>query len=181
MLLDAMTAPIAYVPVDISRLHLVEAASTLASDYPRIHIAPVCADYTKPCALPRIAGEDPSWVGFFPGSTIGNFTPPQAAGFLSQARRILGRSGFMLIGVDLKKDRAILDAAYNDAAGVTAAFNLNILARINRELDGDFDLARFAHLAFYDPEQGRIEMHLVSRAAPEAVSVAGPTIRLRRG
>lgn len=171
-LLDCLRDPVAYVPVEISRAALVEAVSELAVDYPKIQIVPVCADYTKPFALPNFAGEADGWLGFFPGSTIGNFTPPQAAQFLTQVRRMLGRGNQMLVGVDLRKDTAILNAAYNDAAGVTAAFNLNQLARINRELEGDFDLAQFEHRAFYDEEQGRIEMHLVSRRR-QSVNVSG--------
>jgi dimethylhistidine N-methyltransferase len=168
--LDRLDAPTAYVPVEISRARLVEVTAELAADYPNIQIAPVCADYTKPFSLPSVGAAH--WLGFFPGSTIGNFTPTQAVQFLSQVRRMLGASGLMLIGVDLRKDIDVLNAAYNDAAGVTAAFNLNLLARINRELDGDFDLAGFAHSAFYEPEQGRIEMHLVSDRA-QSVTVAG--------
>jgi dimethylhistidine N-methyltransferase len=177
-LLDALEAPAAYVPVDISRAHLVAAAEALAADYPGLHVAPVCADYTKPFVLPAVGNARPPWLGFFPGSTIGNFSPPQAAGFLSQVRRLLGEGGMMLVGVDLKKDVAALEAAYNDAAGVTAAFNLNLLARIDRELGGDFRHAEFRHSAIYDPVQGRIEMHLVS-AKDQTVRVAGQHFHFR--
>jgi dimethylhistidine N-methyltransferase len=168
--LDRLERPKAYVPVEISRARLVEVTAELAADYPAIQIAPVCADYTKPFSLPSVGAAD--WLGFFPGSTIGNFTPTQAVQFLSQVRRMLGAGGLMLVGVDLRKDADVLNAAYNDAAGVTADFNLNLLARINRELDANFDLSAFAHSAFYEPEQGRIEMHLVSRRA-QIISVAG--------
>jgi dimethylhistidine N-methyltransferase len=161
MLLDNLDAPDGYVPVEISRARLIEVVDELAADYPDIQIAPVCADYTKPFTLPPM-GSEASWLGFFPGSTIGNFTLPQATRFLSQARRMLGTGSYFLIGADLRKDAGVLNAAYNDAAGVTAAFNLNLLTRINRELGGTFDLDGFAHRAFYAPEQGRIEMHLVS-------------------
>jgi dimethylhistidine N-methyltransferase len=169
-LLNRLDTPAAYIPVEISRARLLEVTAELAADYPAIQIAPVCADYTKPFGLPAVAAAQ--WLGFFPGSTIGNFTPTQAAQFLSQVRRMLGAGGLMLIGVDLRKDIGVLNAAYNDAAGVTAAFNINLLARINRELDGDFDLSQFAHRAFYEPEQGRIEMHLVILRA-QKVAVAG--------
>jgi len=179
-LLDCLQDPVAYVPVEISRAALVEAVSELAVDYPKLQIVPVCADYTKPFALPNFAGEADGWLGFFPGSTIGNFTPPQAAQFLTQVRRMLGRGNQMLVGVDLRKDTAILNAAYNDAAGVTAKFNLNQLARINRELEGDFDLAQFEHRAFYDEEQGRIEMHLVSRRR-QRVSISGRVFDFEEG
>ncbi len=166
-LLDNLDGPAGYVPVEISRARLIEVVDELAAAYPNIQIAPVCADYTKPFALPRM-GAEPSWLGFFPGSTIGNFTLPQATQFLSQARRMLGCGSHFVIGADLRKDERVLNAAYNDAAGVTAGFNLNLLARINRELDGTFDLNGFAHRAFYAPEQGRIEMHLVSLRAQRA-------------
>ncbi len=179
-LLAALDEPTAYVPVEISRARLVEVTSELAADYPRIQIVPVCADYTMPFSLPNVTAGPVTWLGFFPGSTIGNFTPPQAVQFLCQSRRMLGTGGFMLVGVDLRKDKAILDAAYNDAAGVTAEFNLNLLARINRELDGDFDLGEFEHKAFYETEQGRIEMHLVSRRAQTA-SVSGRSFQFAAG
>ena len=178
-LLSCLDRPVAYVPVEISRAALVGAVSELAGDYPDIHIVPVCTDYTKPFALPDV-GDAEGWLGFYPGSTIGNFTPPQAAQFLAQVRRMLGRGSQMIVGVDLRKDKSILDAAYNDAAGVTAAFNLNLLARINRELEGDFDLGQFEHCAFYEPEQGRIEMHLVSRKH-QIVTVAGRRFAFERG
>jgi dimethylhistidine N-methyltransferase len=166
LLLRALETPAAYVPVDISRDHLVMAASALARDFPALHIAPVCADYTERFALPastaRVAR---TTSGFFPGSTIGNFSPEQAWHFLVRARQLLGTGGWMIVGVDLHKDNAILHAAYNDAAGVTAAFNLNLLRRINRELDGTFDLDAFGHHAFYNAAERRIEMHLISRRA----------------
>jgi dimethylhistidine N-methyltransferase len=166
LLLHALEQPAAYVPVDISRNHLLMAATSLARDFPKLHIAPVCADYTQRFTLPiptrkvRVITS-----GFFPGSTIGNFSPEQAWHFLAQARQLLGRDAWMIVGVDLHKDSAILNAAYNDAAGVTAAFNLNLLGRINRELDGRFDLDAFRHHAFYNEAERRIEMHLVSRRA----------------
>ena len=179
-LIAAMNSPAAYVPVDISRARLVEVAATLAAEYPWLHVAPVCADYTKPFGLPRLPARNVPWLGFFPGSTIGNFTPPQATGFLAQARRLLDHDGLMLVGVDLKKAKPVLEAAYNDADGVTAAFNLNLLHRINRELDGTFDPSRFAHRAIYDADHGRIEMHLVSRAEQSA-SVGGQTFAFALG
>jgi len=164
LLLEALDRPAAYVPVDISREHLMMAAADLARDFPALQIAPICADYTKPFALPASAGVPPeTTVGFFPGSTIGNFTPAEARGFLSRARKLLGPGSSMVVGVDLRKDTKILVPAYDDAAGVTAAFNLNLLVRINRELDGGFDLEQFAHEARWNDAAGRIEMHLVSR------------------
>jgi L-histidine Nalpha-methyltransferase len=162
VLLDALNRPACYVAIDISRDYLVAATDALARDYPNLQVTPVVADFSLPFGMP---GEVPAGprVGFFPGSTIGNFDPPEAARLLSLFARHLGADGALLIGVDLKKEPAILNAAYNDTAGVTAAFNLNLLARVNRELDGRFDLAQFAHHAFYNGAAGRIEMHLVSR------------------
>ena len=168
LLLNALDRPTAYVPVDISREHLLMAAADLARDFPKLQIAPICADYTQPFALPASAGRQPATtVGFFPGSTIGNFTPTEARGFLTRARRLLGPGSSMIVGVDLRKDEQILVPAYDDAAGITAAFNLNLLVRINRELDGDFALDQFAHEARWNDAEGRIEMHLVSRRDQE--------------
>ncbi|MGB8275171.1 MAG: L-histidine N(alpha)-methyltransferase [Alphaproteobacteria bacterium] len=180
ILLDAMEDAAAYIPVDISREHLLQSASSLARDYPGIEIVPVCADYMGDLALPPLPGRRGKIVGFYPGSTIGNFSPPEAVAFLKQAARSLAPGGDLLIGVDLKKDRATLEAAYNDSRGVTAQFNLNLLRRINRELGGDFDLGRFRHRAFYDESEGRIEMHLESRAAQSA-RIDGAEIRFSAG
>lgn len=162
LLLRAMQQPAAYIPVDISRAHLLAAASELSRDFPQLSIVPVCADYTEAFDLPTLQQTARSQVGFFPGSTIGNFTPLEARLFLSGTRHLLGAQAYMLIGVDLRKDSAVLEAAYNDTAGVTAAFNLNLLRRINRELGGRFDLADFAHRAVWNADLSRIEMHLVS-------------------
>jgi dimethylhistidine N-methyltransferase len=148
--------PKAYVPIDISRSALEGAARRLAREFPGLEIAPVLGDFSRPLQIPL--RKAPAVV-YFPGSTIGNLTPDEAHAFLSMSRGFARR---MLIGVDLKKDPALLHAAYNDAAGVTAAFNLNLLARINRELGADFELRRWAHHAFYNAALGRIEMHLVA-------------------
>ncbi|HEY5225169.1 MAG TPA: L-histidine N(alpha)-methyltransferase [Methylovirgula sp.] len=166
LLLSALDRPAAYVPVDISRLHLLAAASGLAKDFPHLAIAPICADYTLPFDLPAKAGTEPAnTVGFFPGSTIGNFTPQEARAFLESARQLLGPGSSMIIGADLRKDEAVLVRAYDDATGVTAAFNLNLLRRINRELLGTFKLDQFTHRARWNGTLGRMEMHLVSRCA----------------
>ena len=162
ILLDALETPSAYVPIDISRHHLIESAKKLADAYPDLMVVPVAADYTKPLDLPEIPDEVVR-IGFFPGSTIGNFTHVEAVDFLRTAATELGADNGLLIGVDLKKDTEILRAAYNDAAGITAEFNLNILRHINRELGADFDLDGFTHDARWEPEPGRIEMHLVSK------------------
>jgi dimethylhistidine N-methyltransferase len=180
ILLQALDRPAAYVPVDISREHLRDAAISLAEDYPSIPVIAVCADYTRPFPLPPLPGAMGKRVGFFPGSTIGNFEPDAAVAFLVNYARVLGPGGEMLIGVDLKKDPEILDAAYNDRAGVTAAFNLNLLARINRELDGDLDIGRFEHVAFYNEAEGRIEIYIRSLANQEAW-VAGRLILFGEG
>lgn len=161
ILLDALEAPSAYVPIDISREHLIESAKGLAGAYPDLMVVPVSADYTQPLELPDIPNEAVR-VGFFPGSTIGNFTYAEAVDFLRTAGTELGTDNGLLIGVDLKKDLGVLRAAYNDADGVTAEFNLNILRHINRELGADFNLDGFTHDALWQAEKGRIEMHLVS-------------------
>lgn len=161
----------AYAPVDISGDFLAEQAAALRADLPQLPVHPVTADFTKPFALPDAIVLQPK-VGFFPGSTIGNFDPHDASDFLRSARRVLGRRASMIVGVDLEKDEDVLRAAYNDAEGVTAQFNLNVLTRINRELDGDIDLSAFEHQAIYNADKHRIEMHLVSRRA-QIVHVIG--------
>lgn len=163
LLLAALEDPAGYVPMDISRAPLVAAALALTRDFPRLRVQPLCADYTRPFALPPAPPGVAATAGFFPGSTIGNFAPAEAEAFLARAARLLGPGATMIVGVDTPKDAATLEAAYDDAAGITATFNLNLLARINRELGGDFDLAAFAHRAVWDAEAGRVEMHLVSR------------------
>lgn len=167
LLLDALQgthAPRRFLPIDISGEHLEEAAQRLRADYPQLPVQPVVGDYTQPLVLPAPLPGAGQRVGFFPGSTIGNFEPGEALAFLAQAARLL-QGGGLLVGVDLVKDPALLHAAYNDDEGVTAAFNLNLLQRANRELGANFDLDAFAHYAFYHPQLQRIEMHLVSRRA----------------
>ena len=161
LLLDHLETAAAYVPVDISGAHLERSARILAADHPGLPVLPVHADFTAPLTLPRNLEEARRAV-YFPGSTIGNFTPPEARALLRRVHALCGPGGGLLIGIDFKKDRATLEAAYNDARGVTRAFNLNLLRRINRELGGDFRLDRFRHHAFYNADEGRIEMHLIS-------------------
>jgi dimethylhistidine N-methyltransferase len=180
VLLDALESPVAYMPVDISGEHLSSAAERLAGDYPKLEVTAVVADYTRAFALPSPRRPARSQAALFTGSTIGNFAPDEGLAFLRQVARRLAGGGALLIGADLRKDPALLHAAYNDAAGVTGAFNLNLLTRINRELDGDFDLRAFDHYAFYNPRDFRIEMHLVSRR-PQRVSVAGRTFNFAPG
>lgn len=163
LLLRALREPAAYLPVEISRDHMLAANESIAAKFPGLCIAPVCADYTQPFTLPELPeAEFRTTLGFFPGSTIGNFTRDEAISFLRVARNLLGKDALMIIGVDLVKDAGLLKAAYNDKAGVTAAFNLNLLRRINRELGGTFDLAAFRHEARWNETLERIEMHLVS-------------------
>lgn len=160
LLLDRLVEPAGYVPVDVSREHLLAAAAAIAADYPGLRVTPVCADFTRPFALPPgLAGRP---VVYFPGSTIGNFEPAGARALLRQIAALPGCAG-AVVGIDLQKPVAVLEAAYNDARGVTAAFNLNLLARINRELGADFALDRFVHRAHYDTRHHRVEMRLVSR------------------
>jgi len=169
----------AYVPVDISGDFLKAQADALRKDFPGLAVYPVAADFTAPFTLPDAVGAMPK-VGFFPGSTLGNFEPHEACGFLRSARDILGQGAQMVIGVDLEKDERVLYEAYNDKAGVTARFNLNVLHRINRELGGNFDLSAFRHRAIYNRERHRIEMHLISRRAQTA-RVLGRSFSFRAG
>lgn len=157
--------PAAYVPVDISAAALRKAAGRLAREFPWLDILGVVGDFMQPLKLPVYASRrEHRRVVYFPGSTIGNLTPQEAHAFLKMSRGLVGKQGAMLVGVDLKKDANVLHAAYNDSKGVTAAFNLNLLARANRDLGADFRLGRFTHYAFYNATLGRIEMHLVSLA-----------------
>jgi dimethylhistidine N-methyltransferase len=163
ILLDQLENPAAYVPIDVAKTQLIETATELARDYPRLDVLPVCADYMGDLELPAPKRHPERTAGFFPGSTIGNLEPDEANRFLRRVAGLCGEGGGLLVGVDLKKDRAILEPAYNDSRGVTAAFNLNILERINRDLGADFDLDSFRHLAVYNEHAGRIEMQLISR------------------
>ncbi|NMG36205.1 L-histidine N(alpha)-methyltransferase [Azoarcus sp. TTM-91] len=177
MLLDVLERPRLYMPIDISPDAVAAAAGTVWHAFPHLKVVPLEADYTGPLALGPQRGQ--RRVGFFPGSTIGNFPPDEALAFLRRLAELL-RGGGLLIGVDLVKDPAVLHAAYNDAAGVTAAFNRNLLARANRELEADFLLDRFAHYAFYQPVARRVEMHLVS-LVQQQVHVRGQTISFAAG
>lgn len=169
----------AYVPVDISTEFLDAQARALRVDYAALGVYPIAADFTAPFQLPEAVRAMPK-VGFFPGSTLGNFEPGEACTLLERARVILGQGGRMIVGVDLEKDERTLREAYNDAAGVTARFNLNVLHRINRELGGDFDVGSFSHRAIYNRDRRRIEMHLISGKALTA-AVLGRTFSFRPG
>jgi dimethylhistidine N-methyltransferase len=180
ILLRAVPALAAYVPVDICGEMIEQEAAELRPDFPGLKVLPVTADITQRFELPAVAEAAPVRVGFFPGSTIGNFDPHEAAAFLRNAGRILGAGATLIIGADLIKPAEVLNAAYNDAAGITARFNLNLLTRINRELGGTFKLDSFEHHAFYNRDRHRVEMHLASLRR-QKVKVAGETIEFRAG
>jgi len=169
----------AYVPVDISGDFIRAQADALRRDFPKLAVYPLAADFTAPFTLPAAIAKVPK-VGFFPGSTIGNFEPHEACRFLRSARDILGSSAQMMVGADLEKDERVLYAAYNDAAGITARFNLNLLVRMNRELGGNFDLSAFTHRAIYNRERHRIEMHLISKKT-QTVRMLGTSFSFRAG
>jgi dimethylhistidine N-methyltransferase len=169
----------AYVPVDISADFLHDQARTLRTDFPALKVHPVAADFMETFTLPAEVAALPK-VGFFPGSTIGNFEPHEAQRFLRRAAEILGHGALIIVGVDLEKDERLLHEAYNDAAGVTAKFNLNLMVRMNRELGTNFDLAAFDHRAIYNRELSRIEMHLISNRA-QMVRVCGRSISFTTG
>lgn len=180
ILLNHMHDPAAYVPVDISKEHLRNSAGRMADLFPHVKVYPVCADFTQPFDLPEIDQPFSRTVGYFPGSTIGNFAPHEAVKLLRNIAAEVGEGGGLLIGVDLKKSAEILEAAYDDALGVTSEFNLNLLEHINRELDADFQLDQFRHLAVFNDEQSRVEIFLVSEQ-DQVVEVDGERIEFAEG
>lgn len=180
VLLESLEDPVAYVPVEISRQHLLDSAERLQERYPQIEVLPVCADYTADYDLPQPQRQPQRRAAYFPGSTIGNFLPEQAMGFLEHVAETVETGGGLLIGADLVKDRRVLEAAYDDREGVTAEFNKNLLRRINRELGADFDLDEFGHRAVWNEHDGRIEMHLES-LREQAVTVDDQTFEFERG
>jgi len=180
ILLDRLDDPAVYVPVDISRTYLLDSARQIAEAYPEIPVRPVCADFTDELTLPDPPRPARRTIGYYPGSTIGNFPPPDARRVLARIAGSVGPDGGLLIGVDLKKDPDVLHAAYNDGEGVTAAFNKNLLRRMNRELGATFDLDRFEHRARWNEEEGCIEMHLRS-TAQQTVQVAGQPVAFQEG
>jgi len=159
LLFDALK-PTGYMGVDISKEFLLDATGKLAHDHPWLEVHAVCADFSQVLEIPKHFHEQ-QHIAFYPGSSIGNFTPDDAVVFMEQIAEMVGKNGKLLIGVDLKKDEAILNAAYNDAAGITAEFNLNLLTRMKNELGAEYEDGAFAHQAFYNESEGRIEMHLV--------------------
>ena len=178
ILIEALEKPAVYIPVDISEKQLRKSAALFRKIFPDLEILPVCADYLQPVVLPATRHKAARNVVYFPGSTIGNFEPGEATQFLRRIAKVCHRSGALLIGVDLRKDRDVIEAAYNDRAGVTAQFNLNLLARANRELGADFDLQHWQHRAIYNSEAGRIEMYLISQIE-QAVHIADHTFHFR--
>ena len=176
LLLDALPSLAAYVPMDISRAHLLESAQALAADYPQLDVMPLCADFLQAFTLPQPQRAANRVVFFFPGSTIGNLDTVQAKKLLTRPRSMAGNNGGLVIGVDLVKHPDVLRAAYNDAAGVTAEFNRNMLVHLNREFSAAFDVASFRHAAVWDSPQGRIEMRLISDRE-QVVTVAGESIK----
>jgi len=176
LLLSALESPSRFLPIDISGAHLLASVAALKADFPGIDVLPVIADFTQSVELPSPRGRR---VGFFPGSSIGNFEPAHARCLLHDFAAML-TGGWLLIGVDLLKDPQILHAAYNDSAGITAAFNLNLWTRANREAGADFNTAMWMHSAFYNPPHHRIEMHLVSRCA-QRVSLGGQSFTFDEG
>lgn len=179
-LLDQLLDPVAYVPVDISREHLQESADRISADYTDLEVLPVCADFTKPFALPNPKQRPSHDAVYFPGSTIGNFQPSQAKRLLESIAHMCGEQGGLLIGVDLRKDREILERAYNDDQGVTAEFNLNLLHRMQKELGASVDVNAFEHHAFYNSEEGRIEIYLRSRV-DQTIQLDSQTVQVEAG
>ena len=174
-LLSALHEPAEYLAIDISHEHLIQTAKSVAKTFPAVKVGALCADFMEIVDLPKefgVTGKAP--LLFFPGSTIGNQTPGEAGQFLGRVRNLLGANGSILIGVDLKKDKNILNRAYDDAEGFTAAFNLNLLKRMKNELKAEVDVGSFYHLAFFNEQQSRVEMHLVSKRA-QTITLEGST------
>jgi dimethylhistidine N-methyltransferase len=180
ILVEALHKPAAYIPVDISEKQLRKSSALFRKIFPNLEILPVCADYLQAVTLPSPRHKAARNVVYFPGSTIGNFEPKEALEFLCRIANVSGRGGGLLIGVDLQKDQNVIEAAYNDKAGVTAEFNLNLLAHINRETGANFDLSRWQHRAIYNAEAGRIEMYLIS-ATDQTVRIQDREFRFRAG
>jgi dimethylhistidine N-methyltransferase len=180
ILVEALKQPAVYIPVDISEKQLRKSAALFRKIFPKLEVLPVCADYLQPVVLPSPRHKPARNVVYFPGSTIGNFEPDEALEFLRRIAKVSGRGGGLLIGVDLQKDQTVIEAAYNDSAGVTAQFNLNLLSHINRETGADFDLSQWQHRAIYNSEAGRIEMYLIS-ATDQTVHIDDREFRFLAG
>jgi len=180
ILIEALERPAAYIPVDISEKQLRKSTALFGKILPDLEILPVCADYLQPVVLPSPHHKPARNVVYFPGSTIGNFEPNEALEFLRRIANVSGRGGGLLIGVDLQKDQSVIEAAYDDNARVTAQFNLNLLARLNREIGADFDLSQWRHRAIYNSEAGRIEMYLIS-VPDQTVHIGAREFHFRAG
>jgi len=180
ILIEALEKPAAYVPVDISEKQLRKSSMLFRKIFPDLEILPVCADYLQPVVLPSPRHKAARNVVYFPGSTIGNFEPKEALEFLRRVANVSGQGGGLLIGADLQKDPSVIEAAYNDSAGVTAQFNLNLLARLNRGIGADFDLGQWQHRAIYNSDAGRIEMYLIS-ATDQTVHIGDREFHFRAG
>jgi dimethylhistidine N-methyltransferase len=180
ILLEELDDPVAYVPFDISEEHLLKTAAELRRAFPTIEILPIVGDFTKSFQLPKSSRPASHAAVYFPGSTIGNFTPDAVQGLLRRIANILGPQGGLLIGIDLKKDPAVIHAAYNDSKGVTDEFNLNVLHRVNRELGADFDVSLFRHKAIYNEPVGRVEIFVVS-LADQTVNIDGHSFHFAAG
>ncbi len=180
ILIEALTNPAVYVPVDISETQLRESTALFWKIFPELEILPVCADYLQPVVLPQARRKAARNIVYFPGSTIGNFGPDEAIEFLRRAANVCRENGGLLLGVDLKEDAGVIEAAYNDSAGITARFNLNLLERVNRDLGADFDIDQWQHRAIYNSNAGRIEMYLISEV-DQFVHVAEHKFHFRRG
>lgn len=180
ILLDHLPDLACYIPIDISKEHLLQAAEKLTKQYPCLEILPVCADYSQPFHLPAPTKAAARYVAYYPGSTISHFHPAEAVAFLAQVRTVCGPDSLLLIGVDLKKDAAIIEPAYNDRAGFSRAFTNNILHHLNQRFSATFDTAGFAHQAFYNPQQGRVEFYLASHQ-PQMARLNGETFHFAAG
>lgn len=180
LLLDHLPRMSCYMPIDISKEHLLQAVNRLAKQYPQIEIMPICADYSQPFHLPPPMSAAARYVAYYPGSTISHFHPAEAVAFLAQVRTVCGPDSLLLIGVDLKKDAAIIEPAYNDRAGFSRAFTNNILHHLNQRFSATFDTAGFAHQAFYNPQQGRVEFYLASHQ-PQMARLNGETVHFAAG
>jgi dimethylhistidine N-methyltransferase len=178
LLLDNIPGLAAYIPIDISEKHLMNSIRQLSADYPDLEISPLVTDYTRDFNLPRLYKPFDHLAAFYPGSTIGNFKPEEAKMFLARIARLIGKNGGMIIGVDLKKDKEIVESAYNDSRGITAKFNLNILNHINHLTGSDFQTGKFHHCAFYNEAAERIEMHLISNEN-QNIRMNGTVINLK--
>ncbi len=180
ILLDNLIFPSAYVPIDISESYVKDSANKLSKNYPDLKILPIIADYTGEFKLPGFNFEHENLVVYYPGSTIGNFSPEKAKEFLKKIAHMCGKDSYLLLGIDLKKDKEVLEKAYNDGSGITRKFNINILENLNNLIESNFELDQWAHKAFFNEDKSRIEMHLVSKEK-QNVNINGYTVSFNKG